>query len=59
MLTVAQAAARLGISPGRVYHLIAAGRLPVKRYGRTILINPAHLRRKSVRERTPGRPRGK
>jgi excisionase family DNA binding protein len=34
LLTVAEAARRLGVQPGRVYRLIRGGRLPASRNGR-------------------------
>ena len=56
-LTAPQAAQSLGISPSRVYDLIAAGRLPAHRgtgRGRPWRIRPADLA--NVAERRPGWP---
>jgi excisionase family DNA binding protein len=39
-LSVTQAAARLGITPGRVVQLIARGDLPAERLGRMWLLDP-------------------
>jgi excisionase family DNA binding protein len=55
LLTVAQAADLLGISPQRVRQLISAGRLKAEKAGRDWLIDPPDL--EAVRERKPGRPR--
>jgi excisionase family DNA binding protein len=54
MLTVAQAAQKLGISVRRVQALIQAGRIEATRMGRMWLIEPCAL--KPVRIRKPGRP---
>ncbi len=44
MLTIRDAATRLGISPSRVRQFIADGRLPAHRYGqRVVLIDEAAL----------------
>lgn len=44
MLTIAEAAARLGLSPSRIRQFIADGRLPAHRYGqRVVLIDEAAL----------------
>lgn len=55
MITVSEAAKRLKVSPGRVYQLIEAKRLPVSRRGGIILIDPKDL--KLVSNRTNGRPK--
>jgi excisionase family DNA binding protein len=55
MITVSEAAKRLKVSPGRVYQLIEAKRLPASRRGGIILVDPADL--KLVRRRVNGRPR--
>jgi len=54
-LTPAQAAAELGVSRSRIYHLITAGRLRATKPGRDWQIRPAAL--DAVRERKPGRPK--
>lgn len=43
LLTVPQAAAVLGVTPGRIRQLIATGRLPTLRIGYPHLIRPADL----------------
>lgn len=53
-LTVRAAAARLGVSPGRVRQLIAAGRLPATKHGHDWMIRPRDLAH--VADRRPGRP---
>ena len=55
LLTTAEAAARLKISPRRVQALIAAGRLAATKHGRDWLIEEAALL--AVIERKPGRPK--
>ncbi len=56
LLTVADAAGELGVSPGRVRQLIREKRLPVERYGtRTVLIRAENLALVRERKRT-GRP---
>jgi len=52
--TTTTAAAELGVTPGRVRALIAAGRLRATRAGRDWLIAPKALA--AVSERKPGRP---
>jgi excisionase family DNA binding protein len=52
--TTTTAAAELGVTPGRVRAMIAAGRLKAIRAGRDWLIDPKALA--AVRERKPGRP---
>jgi excisionase family DNA binding protein len=42
-ITVAQAAEILGLSPQRVYELIAAGSLPADRDGLSFLLAPADV----------------
>lgn len=54
-LTTAQAAARLGVTPWRVYALIRSGRLPASKWGRDWMIAEKDLERVKVRK--PGRPR--
>jgi excisionase family DNA binding protein len=55
MLTTAQAAEKLGISPRRVLALIQAERLPAKLFGPTYIIQEKDL--VLVKNRKPGRPR--
>ncbi len=61
MLTIRDAATRLGISPSRVRQFIADGRLPIHRYGqRTLLIDETALeplRAPRAAGWKPGRPR--
>jgi excisionase family DNA binding protein len=52
--TTTTAAAKLGVTPGRVRAMIAAGRLQATRAGRDWLIEPEALA--AVRDRKPGRP---
>jgi excisionase family DNA binding protein len=52
--TTATAAAQLGVTPGRVRAMIAAGRLQATLAGRDWLIAPKAL--EAVRDRRPGRP---
>lgn len=57
-LTVAEVAERLGVSPNRVYQLIAADRLPAERVGgKTLLVPEVSVRR--FKRRPTGRPRKK
>ena len=53
-LTTATAAIELGVTPGRVRAMIAAGRLQATLAGRDWLIAPKAL--EAVRDRKPGRP---
>ena len=53
-LTTATAAVELGVTPGRVRAMIAAGRLHAILAGPVWLITPAAL--EAVRDRKPGRP---
>ena len=56
MLTTITAAARLGITPGRIRQMIKAGQLPATKAGRDWLINEKSL--KLVADRAGrGRPR--
>ncbi len=55
LLTTAEAAARLKISPRRVQALISAGRLAATKHGRDWLIEEHAL--EAVAERKPGRPK--
>jgi excisionase family DNA binding protein len=54
VFTTTTAAAELGVTPGRVRAMIAAGRLKANRAGRDWLIEPKALA--TVRDRKPGRP---
>lgn len=56
MLTVSEAAHRLGISPRRIQHMIARGQLTASRHGRLLLITEQALARVAVRPKA-GRPR--
>lgn len=55
LLTTAEAAAVLGVDDSRVRQLIAAGRLPARKYGAMWLVQAEDL--DQVGERRPGRPR--
>jgi excisionase family DNA binding protein len=57
LITTAQAAEMLGISPQRVFQLIQDGRLPAQKVGHSYIIDAAVL--KSVKRKKPGRPRTK
>lgn len=59
MITVAEAASRLGVNRQRVYALIADGRLPARRFGRVWVIDPADLERPEVKYRPTGYPKGR
>ena len=54
MLTIADAAARLGIDPSRVRRLIREGRIPARRFGRAWVIAEADLN--AYQPRPQGRP---
>lgn len=54
LLTVAEAAKELNISPRRVHALIDDGRLPAEKLGSYYVIKKADL--ELVRTRKPGRP---
>lgn len=54
-IDTAEAARRLGVTPGRVRQLITAGRLPATRLGRDWAIEERSLSKVAVRK--PGRPR--
>jgi excisionase family DNA binding protein len=55
MLTTKQVAEKLGITTGRVWALIKAGRLPSQQMGRDHIIKESDLA--LVAERKPGRPK--
>jgi len=61
MLTVSQAAARLGVTPDRVRKLIVAGGLKAERFGPPpkgrYVISEEDLEAFMVLDRSPGRPR--
>jgi excisionase family DNA binding protein len=57
LITTAQAAERLGISPQRVFQLIQDGRLPAQKVGHSYVIDAMVLN--SVKRKKPGRPRTK
>ncbi len=54
LLTTEAAAARLGVTPGRVRAMIAAGRLAAQKFGHVHMINESDL--KLLANRKPGRP---
>jgi excisionase family DNA binding protein len=54
LLTTAQAAAELGVTPSRVLALINAGRLPAQKFGHAYLIQKKDLAK--VKNRKVGRP---
>jgi len=56
MLTTTDAAARLGLTPGRVRQMIRAGQLPAVKAGRDWLIEEKNLKLVETRRRR-GRPR--
>jgi excisionase family DNA binding protein len=55
MLTTSEVAARLGVTPNRVWALIKAGRLPSQQFGRDHLIKESDVA--LVADRKPGRPK--
>jgi len=55
ILTTAEAAERLGVTPRRLRALIKAGKLPAEKFGAAYMINEKDL--KLVRDRKPGRPK--
>jgi excisionase family DNA binding protein len=54
ILTTAEAAERLGISPRRVQQLVKDGRLPAEQFGGSLMIREEDL--KLVENRKVGRP---
>lgn len=58
MLTVADAAQRLGVSERRVRQYIEESRLPAQKFGRDWLIREEDLSAFSQQERKTGRPAG-
>jgi excisionase family DNA binding protein len=54
LLSVIEAAEKLGVSRWRINQLINAGRLPAQKVGRSFIIRESDL--EFVRERIPGRP---
>ncbi len=59
LITVKEAATRLGLHRSRVHVLIQEGRLPAHKMGRDWFIEEADLDRPEVRERKSGYPKGK
>ena len=57
LLTIQEAADRLGVSRWRIYALIRAGRLPAIKLGRDWIVQPADLQ--LVADRKPGYPAGR
>lgn len=55
ILTTAEAADRLGVSPRRIRALIKAKKLPAQLFGGVYMINAKDLAK--VKDRKPGRPR--
>ena len=58
-LSVAQAAARLDVTRGRVNQLIDAGALRANKVGRSFVIAESDLAEFEKRERQAGRPKAK
>lgn len=56
MLTVAEAAATLGIAPSSVRHAIRAGRLEARKAGRDWWLRPADVLAYKANRRNSGRP---
>jgi len=56
MLSVPQAAARLGVHPGRVRQLVAEGRLASEKVGGRWLVDEAAVAARAAIELPPGRP---
>lgn len=54
MLTTKEAAARLGITAGRVRQMVLSGQLPAQKFGRDLVIAESDL--SLVEDRKPGRP---
>jgi excisionase family DNA binding protein len=59
VITVEEAAKRLGVTPWRVYQLINQGRLPAKKFGPAYMIEESDLERPEVKDRPTGYPKGK
>lgn len=59
VVSVADAAARLGVTTHRVRQLINEGRLPAQKVGREFAILEPDLRWFAEQERKPGRPPNK
>jgi len=57
LLTIPQAAEKLGISRQRVHVLVKTGRLKAKRFGRVWLIEPDAIHNIAPSENPTGRPR--
>jgi excisionase family DNA binding protein len=56
LVSVRQAATKLGLSDGRVRQLIQMGRMPASRVGRTWVIREEELESYAMKERKRGRP---
>jgi excisionase family DNA binding protein len=56
MMTLAQAAEVVGLTPRRLRALISAGTLRATKYGKTYVVTERELRRFQALERKPGRP---
>jgi excisionase family DNA binding protein len=54
LLSVSQAAEKLGISRWRINQLINSGRLPAQKVGRAYVVKESDL--KLIEDRKPGRP---
>ena len=54
MLTITDAAARLGIDPSRVRLLVRQGRIPARRFGRAWVISESDLN--TYQPRPQGKP---
>lgn len=59
LLTVREAAERLGVDVSRIRVLIGAGRLPADKFGRDWLIKEKDLSAFAAVPRVAGRPKGK
>jgi excisionase family DNA binding protein len=55
ILTTAEAAERLGITPRRLRALVKVGKLPAEKFGTAYMINEKDLAK--VKDRKPGRPK--
>lgn len=53
-MTTTEAAARLGVTRGRIHHFIRDGRLPAEKFGSNYMIREADLAK--VKHRPTGRP---
>ncbi len=55
LLTTREAAARLGLTPGRVRQLVLSGELPAEKRGRDLLLRTADV--EAFRRKSTGRPK--